>query len=96
MMLAPLKVPGMKEEFSSQALALEHYTAAMWANKTYEVVFACAGMERFIPWPDTGRGWAKHLDADKLRWLDQFLPLAGKPPGRIVEINEDTKHKIAA
>lgn len=58
------------------AFQLHHYDATRWAESTLEVLMYGAEVfgKKFVPWPDTGRGWAKHLPAFDVDWLDQFLP----------------------
>lgn len=55
--------------------ALIGYDECNWAQQTAGILrFGQANYQRFVPWPDTGRGWAKHLPAESVNALDQFLP----------------------
>ena len=53
---------------------VKSYDAGAWARATAATLRLLAGGRAFVPWPDTGRAWAKHLPADEFRWLGQFLP----------------------
>jgi DNA repair photolyase len=74
--LLDVEEPG-EVEFRLERAALRNYDEAVWAHQGAKILrkghdlFAERG---FIPWPDTQRRWAKHLPADDVAWLDQFLP----------------------
>lgn len=54
---------------------LKRYTDTVWAANTYTIAYCGLRYHpRFVPWPDTGRDWARHLEPDQAAWLDQFLP----------------------
>lgn len=59
---------------------LKKYDVESWASFTCEVLAGAARTfpdlpwPEFIPWPDTGRRWAKHMTAEQTAWLDQWLP----------------------
>lgn len=59
---------------------LTRYDGGEWAHFTADRLRLLAEVPRFIPWPDTGRAWAKHLGPDEVTWLDQWLPEQGLQP----------------
>jgi len=63
--------------YPAEAKIVAAYDDAAWARWTYEVLRH--GVEHhsgtgFMAWPDTGRAWSDHLTADKVTFLNQFLP----------------------
>ncbi len=55
---------------------IRSYDAGAWARATGATLRLLAGGRAFVPWPDTGRAWAKHLPEVEVRWLERFLPTA--------------------
>jgi len=53
---------------------IRSYDKEAWAHATLATLRLLAGSRAFVPWPDTGRGWARHLPAEDADWLRQFLP----------------------
>lgn len=65
----------LAHQHSHEAGILERYTAEQWARFTHRILsFGHQNISQFIPWPDTMRGWAKHLSAAQSEFLDKFLP----------------------
>lgn len=56
------------------AEAIRGYDAGAWARATAGTLRLLAGGRGFVPWPDTGRAWAKHLPEAEAGWLAGFLP----------------------
>jgi DNA repair photolyase len=78
MMIETLNAAG----FVSEMASLRDYDEAAWAYHTHEVLqfgHDCVG-PLFVPWPDTGRAWSKHLLPGDVDWLDQFLPSSSAVP----------------
>jgi hypothetical protein len=58
-----------------ETVGLLKYNVREWSLRTWSVAnYGNSQIRQFIPWPDTQRGWAKHLMPDQVQWLDQFLP----------------------
>lgn len=75
MMIEALGDPHHEGRWKEQSLQLARYDEAAWACWTSTVLkYGLGWSTRFVPWPDTQRRWAKHLDAEQVAFLDQFLP----------------------
>jgi len=62
-------------KFNRELAALFGYSSERWAAQTARILLHGRRSSRaFVPWPDTGRGWAKSLPAHSARALTQFLP----------------------
>lgn len=61
----------------AEAQVLRDYTQERWSHFTFEMLSAGVKMTPLlVPWPDTRRSWWRHLTADQVAFLDQFLPTA--------------------
>ena len=61
--------------FQAELRGLAIYDMPSWAQQTAGILrYGHINFPAFIPWPDTRRGWAKHLPAESALWLNQFLP----------------------
>ena len=59
------------------AAVLAGYCPERWAQFTYQILHAGVKMSpQFVPWPDTRRSWRRHLTAEQVAFLDQYLPTA--------------------
>jgi DNA repair photolyase len=70
-----------ERDFSREIVALSLYNERKWAVRTAAVLKLGTRLvgERFIPWPDTQRRWAKHLLNYQVEWLDRYLPGKTQP-----------------
>jgi hypothetical protein len=62
-------------EYAAHAEALKVYSDEAWAAFTVQILqMGLSKSRRFIPWPDTGRAWAKHLRQEQVEFLNAYLP----------------------
>jgi hypothetical protein len=63
--------------YPAESSVVKGYNDAAWSKWTHEVLrhgVAHYAKDGFIAWPDTGRGWEKHLSPPEVKFLNQFLP----------------------
>lgn len=68
-------------DFSQEIVELSLYNERKWATRTAAILKFGADRvgDRFVPWPDTQRRWAKHLLPYQVEWLDRYLPEKPQP-----------------
>jgi DNA repair photolyase len=61
--------------FERHGRVLESYDARTWARFTYEILSTGHDwITGFIGWPDTGRGWKRHMEPKSAAFLEKMLP----------------------
>jgi len=65
----------LADQYPHHAVTIGNYSAARWASFTWHMLeYGYKKAEQFVPWPDSRRGWRKHLTIEQADFLDGFLP----------------------
>ncbi len=65
----------LADVYPHYAKRMNGYSSESWANFTWEVLdYGHTRSPLFIPWPDSKRGWRKHVSESQALFLDVFLP----------------------
>lgn len=86
----------LSASFPKYADRLAHYTTECWAKFTLKVLaHGLKQTKQFIPWPDTGRLWRKHLSPEQAAFLEGFLPPQVSEPTPISQSESPRRAKPA-
>jgi len=65
----------LADQYPQYAKRLGQYSTSSWAQFTWQVLeYGHRRSKLFIPWPDTKRGWQKHVSREQGSFLEEFLP----------------------
>lgn len=65
----------LADRYPHYAKSLLQYSPERWSEFTWSVLdYGRTRLPIFVPWPDSKRGWRKHISSEQTLFLDRFLP----------------------